>query len=480
MKTSLVSFMSLFTLIFSPAVFAEDEVASCAKAKITSAPKCDEVKVKFDLSECGGSQKTLTAQVVCDKNKGTATVEHKGYSYSTGINQSWGDNWVLSGGIKRKSLKGAPAAEAAPAPSAASAPAAAPAASVAAAPATATALKFSGFADLRHTSYSVSKDDPNLTKGRAESGFGVEDGAFYLNYEKEKVSFVADIPFRRFKDKDLNSTATVGEQSQLSTIAFGVDKAQLFVKYKVKEGLNFSIGQFDTIFGVELNDSKDRFFGKTGLVYDLTLPVTHTGIMFDYTSNGIYTKLFAANALNRGSYTSSSTDDSDEFGLAIGFSGEMFRGQAGYMGRAVQKADASANRETRSLTDLTFGLTSGLFAVDFEYAIVKDPGKNTLTSANNADLENSGTGAFVLVSYKANDDLSFGLRYDKVENDPAYNNTNTAATVVKSGTDTGLSVHYKLSSDLELRSDYITYNYQNLNDFKWTNSRFYIGTLFTF
>ncbi len=469
MKSSLVNIMSLFALFFSPSVFAEDEVAACAKAKITSAQKCDEVKVRFDLSECGGSEKTLTAQIVCDKDKAIATVEHRGYSYATDITKTWGDNWALSGTIKRKSLKSASVVEAA-SPAEAST-------TVAASPAASSPLKFSGFADLRHTTFSVSKDDPNRTNGRSESGFGVEDGAFYLNYEKEKVSFVADIAFRRFKDKDptpngVAATASTAEQSQLSNIAFGVDKTQIFVKYKLKDGLNFNVGQFDTIFGVELNDSKDRVFGKTGLVYDVMLPVTHTGVMFDYTSNGVYTKLFAANAVNRGSYTSA-TDNGDEFGLAVGYSGEMFRGQAGYMGRAVVKADGGTNKETRSLTDFTFGLTSGQFAVDFEYAVIKDPSKNTLTSSINTDLEDSGTGAFVLASYKANDELSFGVRYEKIEKDPG-------ATSLKTITDTGLSIHYKLSSDLELRSDYITYNYENLSDLKWTNSRFYIGTLFTF
>jgi hypothetical protein len=333
-------------------------------------------------------------------------------------------------------------------------------------------LKFSGFFDFRFTDLAA-RDNPNAAKPHAESGFGLDDGALYLNYENNKVSALIDLPFRRAKEVDLNSAATTPQQSTNGNFSLGVDKAQAYLKYKANSQLNVYVGQFDTIYGVELNDSKDRTFAKTGIVYDYTLPVTHSGAMFEFMKDGITYKLFAANPNNKGSFgTSTAGDENAEYGAAINYSNENYRIQVGHMQRAILKADGS-DYGTRSLTDITFGATHGNLSADFEYAIISDDNKNTITAGDNTDKEKNGTGAFGLINYKLSEQNNLGLRYEIVKDDPA-------GLSLKEIQSSGVSLSHKLQSDLTLKLEVTTTNYENYTNQKWHDTRSIISALFNF
>lgn len=237
--------------------------------------------------------------------------------------------------------------------------------------------------------------------------------------------------------------------------------------------MNWYFGQFDTIFGVELNDSKDRLFSKTGIVYDYTLPVTHTGVMLEYSTNGFYLKSFAANPNNKGSYGSSTAnDDRTEYGVALGYSGENVRGQIGAMSRLIDKASLT-ERANRVLYDVTLGATLADFSLDVEYSSISDPYKNTLTSDNNTDLEKPGYGVLALLSYKVVDELKLGLRHEIIKNDPG-------ATNLKSIVSSGAAVHYNLTQSLTLRGEYIAYSFKNLSDVEWKDTRLNLSALMSF
>ena len=338
--------------------------------------------------------------------------------------------------------------------------------------AAASPFRFGGFADLRYTNFST-KDNPLVLSGNPESGFGIEDGAFYGNYDKDNLSVVLDVAFRRSKDVDINSAATKPNQSSNGNLAIGYDKSQLYLKYKLGSMFTINFGQFDTIYGVELNDSKDRIFGKTGIVYDNTLPVTHTGVMFEFLVNGFYAKTFAANPNNKGSNGSSASgDDKSEYGVALGYSNEFIRGQLGYMARPITKAIGTESGN-RSLLDAIIGTTLGSFSLDLEYSRVSDPSKNTLTSGDTSDSESAGQGILALASYKFSDAFVVGLRYENIQDDPA-------ALSVKSIHSFGGSIHYRLGTDLELRTEYITSDSKGVNDATWKDSRFNVATLLMF
>ena len=94
-------------------------------------------------------------------------------------------------------------------------------------------MKFSGFFDFRYTDFSA-KDDAGNPTPHAESGFGLEDGAVYGNFEKDKVSIVLDISLRRTKESDYTSTPTVANQSVNNNFIVAAGPSQLYLKYKDK------------------------------------------------------------------------------------------------------------------------------------------------------------------------------------------------------------------------------------------------------
>ncbi len=228
------------------------------------------------------------------------------------------------------------------------------------------------------------------------------------------------------------------------------------------------MGQFDTIYGFELNDSKDRFFAKTGLVYDQIMPVTHTGVLFSYTNDGAYARLLAANPNNKGTLGESATGDTNyEYGTAIGYSNADYRIQVGYLTRPINKA-GTTTVGMRSLIDVTAGLTLGKFTADVEYAILADENKDKLT-ADPTDKESSGTGLLALVAYNCDDNWAFAARAERVEK----LTTDKLSSL-------GVGAHYKWNSTLHTRLDNIQTTTEVAAGDKTTDNRFEISNLFYF
>lgn len=333
-------------------------------------------------------------------------------------------------------------------------------------------FRYSGFFDFRYTNY-ASNGNPSDVGAHPQSGFGLEDGAFYLTHERGKMAIYLDLAFRRGKDVDYNQSASVPNQSSNANFAVGVDRSQLYLKYKPIDGVAASFGQFDTILGLELNDSKDRFFGKTGIVYDMLMPVTHSGAMVEASGGGAYAKAMAVNPSGKGSYgTSSNGDNNTEYGGAVGYSNETMRAQLAYLTRPIVKADRTQNAD-RSLGDLTAGITLGAFAIDVEYAVLADPNKNTLTPSSSADHEDLATGFLGIATARVSDEWTLGVRYEDVRNDPAGMSINFANEV-------SVGAHYRVNEELELRSEFGNYNFQNVSDRKWNETRFNVSTLVAF
>ncbi len=462
-------------------------LANCGGAKLISGDTCATAKVELDFSGCENKSAPQPAmKILCENTRMRARFQDENYRYEAqffkGGDDNWGatSTWSPAGPLRQyRKIQSSAAAPAAPvAPSATPAPVSAAPAPAPAAPAaeatpavSAPSLKFSGFVDLRYSNF-ASKNNMSAPNAHAESGFGLEDGALYLNYDNNKVSAIIDIAFRRGKDIDTNPSA-IPNQSSNNNFGIGVDKSQAYIKYKALDSLAINFGQFDTIYGVELNDSKDRIFSKTGIVYDGTLPVTHTGLMLEYYTHGFYSKLFAANPNNKGTYgTSAAGDENSEYGLALGYSNENFRTQLGAMGRPILKADGT-DTANRLLIDVTAGMTFGIFSMDFEYAHVDDPNKNSLTPADNTDHEKVGSGLMLLTAFQITDSFLLGLRYEHLQDDPLALGTKTVDSY-------GLAANYKLNSDLKIKAEYIGYNLKNIADVTWDDTRFNAAAVLTF
>jgi len=139
--------------------------------------------------------------------------------------------------------------------------------------------KFSAFVDIR---YLWNSETPN------QMGFFLNDAALQWNFKKGQSQLVLDLPF--FADSNnLASTAVV----------FGATKAQAFGKIDLSSEMNLQVGQFDTIYGFDLNDTKDNFFAQQGLVNGL-LPVVHVGVLSTWTHGSTAVKFLLANPADMG------------------------------------------------------------------------------------------------------------------------------------------------------------------------------------
>ena len=475
-----------FLIPLTHPAFASDkfiEKGECGSAKVISGDTCSNVKVELHFDGCAiKSEPEIAPRIICSGQTIKARTEKNDTRFEASfekVDKGWGHvEWKSMGAMKQftKQVAAAPAAPKTSEPT--SAKTAEPAKAADAAPATSAAspLKFSGFFDLRYTNVTAD-NDPNLVRPNAESGFGLEDGAFFVNYEKEKLSFVGELAFRRSKDSDNSAiTSSNSNQSQSNFIAVGVDKSQLFFKYKLNADWALDVGQFATIYGVEVNDSKDRAFGQTGLVYNAVIPLTHQGAMIEFNRGAVSVKGFGADPNNKGSNgTSAAGDDKTEYGVAAGYTTETVRGQVGYMTRPILSG------QNRTLTDITAGATHGNLSIDLEYALVDDPSKNSLTPSNTSDHEKVGTAFLALLAYKINEPWQIALRYESLTDAP--NGSSQAGPVepnLKSASSYGAILKYKLSPELELRGEYNAYTFNAVGAAETQPKRANVAAVVTF
>lgn len=295
-------------------------------------------------------------------------------------------------------------------------------------------FRVNAFFDMRFTAF---RSEDSSINEKSRSGYLLEDGALYVNYEKEKLTAVIDLPFSR--------NGILAPSPLTSDLGFAKSKAQIYGKYAITPQFSATFGQFDTLYGVELNDSKDRMFGNVGLAYSQTLPVVHTGAYLAYTAGGLVARLMASNPSDRQTLGGTGDDASTEYGATVSYTNEILRGQLGYLTRAMTNLSGAA--DTRSLVDILAGATFGAFDLDLQYSVVNNPQKNTQT-ASATDKEDPGTALLALLTYKISDELRLGARYEKIDKDPGAAGYSDAQTF-------GGAVHYKVQDGFTLRLEYV-------------------------
>lgn len=126
-------------------------------------------------------------------------------------------------------------------------------------------VKFSGFVDFQ---YRWIEDDSSY-----KTGFQIYDAAFYLqkNIGTQTLFFV-DAPL---SSVDPNTSATPVESS--NNLQLWQSKAQVYLSHQFAR-TKFYVGQFDSVFGVEANDTLHNPLPIEGLVAQI-VPSVHRGIM---------------------------------------------------------------------------------------------------------------------------------------------------------------------------------------------------------
>lgn len=220
-------------------------------------------------------------------------------------------------------------------------------------------------------------------------GFVINDGAVYLTHGLTNgLGAKIDLPFRWVGETDSDGD---GVKEYSNNFVFAETKAQAYISNRYESGWNWKFGQFDTIYGLELNDSPEITFSKQGLVYAAALPLTHTGAMVGYSNSSFGMNLLVSNPLNQGSMTNSNP----EFGAQFLFNpNSQFRMSAGYLGHKMEDG-------MRNFGDLILGMTSGSLSADLEAVLLKTPG-----------APKTGLGVMLLPVYSFNDSWSGALRVE--------------------------------------------------------------------
>ena len=451
-----------------------EKTENCASAKVVSGETCSKVQVQFDFSKCPGKNESQTVGwYQCSGQTLTARATIPGYRFQAKFKKQddgWGavvwegpsqfTAWKHSGETEKNNVAQTPKAPPTPVllPVTTATPPEAPTPRVPAAEPDLGAFKVSSFLDFRSKTTIINK-----LQDKTESGFLVEESALYVEYKKDKLTFFVDLPFARNTDTATNT----------ADFSFAKTKAQVFATYAMNDQFSLTFGQFDTLFGIELNDSKDRVFGQTGLVYNQTLPVVHSGADLQFTHNEIVAKLLAANPSDREALGGAGTngDENHEMGATLGYNWDLLHGQLGYLTRSMK--DRADGNSARNLLNVILGTKYSAFTLDVEYSMVTNPQKNTLTT-NGTDKEDAGTGIMALATYSPFEKWLVGLRYETINKDPGASGYYKASTY-------GVALHHDVTENLQARAEYYSIKVPTdpLNT-KSDEERYYIGGLLHF
>jgi hypothetical protein len=134
-------------------------------------------------------------------------------------------------------------------------------------------------------------------------GFTLNDAALYISKDfSSELSAFVDLPFATPSGAHTNS------------VGFAEGKAQAYFLF-TRADLTTHFGQFDTPFGFEKNDSKDRFFADAGAIKTYIVPQTHTGVMTGYRVGNLTMSGLLANPHDQGTMA----DTNPEIGAQIKF-----------------------------------------------------------------------------------------------------------------------------------------------------------------
>lgn len=234
----------------------------------------------------------------------------------------------------------------------------------------------SGFADAQFGT----GENVMGTGGANSPTFRVGDGAVYFTEKSGATSVTVDIPF-------MVSATGANNDFQIATA-----KAQAYIMHTYDFGLSWGLGQWDSIYGMEANDSANRRFAQAGLLVG-TRNQTHTGFLLSYANGPIVFDAFASNPHGQGLRNG----DNLEYGGKLKYTHSAFYISGGYMHhKEVTTAESSM------FTDFTLGTKQGAFSADAEVVLAK-------AAAAGAE---TGFGLGVWLGYDVNTDWNVAGRFE--------------------------------------------------------------------
>ncbi len=249
-------------------------------------------------------------------------------------------------------------------------------------------------------------------------GFTLNDGALYISKDFTRgLSAMIDLPF--------GSTVAASGTS----VGFAGSRAQAYVNW-VTGGLQVKFGQYDTIYGYERNDSRDRFFADAGIVKSSLVPLTSVGALVGYSFGGVTIRGQLANQHD----TNTMANANPELGLQVRYDGPFF--VAGGLTFSDQKNTSGSNM----LVDLMAGLKAERFMGAVYFDDVKTAG-----------IDKHSTGFGVQGAFDVTPDLGVGGRIEYASD---FNDLSTGtAAAVKNEFMVSAGPSFRWLPDLTLRGD---------------------------
>lgn len=254
------------------------------------------------------------------------------------------------------------------------------------------------------------------------SGFVVHQGAMVLNHEFGSTEMTIDIPFR--------SNFTTGTQS--NDLELATKEAQAFVKHQYDNGVFWQLGQFDSSFGLEPNDTTEILFARHGIMTDF-VPNTHTGFLVGYTFIPFFIQALVANP---NATSRQPANQSAEFAVRMGWSQEPMQVSVGasYVntdGTYLLNNGTTPDYEPRLLFDLLAQARMKKLELGGQLDVAQSRlGKaNTVQGPKDHELV---IGYLVQAIYNVSDKLGVGVRYEYLRNDET-NEFVQAAQVPRNG-----------------------------------------------
>lgn len=278
----------------------------------------------------------------------------------------------------------------------------------------------------------------------ANKGFTLNDAAIYLSKDFSRGTAVVDLPFF-----SANGAGNGGYANNV--FSFATQKAQAYVHLNYGQ-LGVRLGQYDSFFGLEANDSVARFFADQGLMKSSGLvPLTHTGAQIVFGADRLTIRGQVANANSAGSMQGGTDpevggqlrfDANNAFG-AVGFEYGTYR---------VPGNPAVQDQSTNLLIEVMGGVAVNRFNIGAQADFRKLAGVSGLGGAAGADKTALGIG--VLGAFEVNSELSLGGRLDYLKDTNFLMSPFTSAnTLVDSAFLLSVGPSFKLENDLTLRGD---------------------------
>ncbi len=289
-------------------------------------------------------------------------------------------------------------------------------------------VKIRGFVDAQ---YKWQKSQDNTT------GAVINDGALYFTHKTGDTELFVDLPFA-YSNQGVTYDANGVAQTNNSFLVGGT-KPQAFISHTMGS-TKLQLGQFDTIFGLELNDSPDIVFSTQGILFANMIPLTHTGAVVSHAFGPVTVKAVAANSVTGKGDAGAQLKGKGEYGATVGYTDQMFRASVGYLTGRIVSTNATLQDKSRNFTDLVVGGTFGSFLIDVEYAMEKF-----------ADRD-QGTGLAVIPVFNINEQFSAAARYEMLKDVSVGGSIFGTATQITAG------VQYLMSEALRLKVDYSVLN----------------------